>query len=258
MIKNRWLIVSAAVLFLGEIGLQMSGVQSVYLSIGAWVLMLLILGWAVFPAVKGIWGELGSWTEPQKTLATLAVCVLLTVFVSMLLASRKILLWNPDEFSQGDSNFQNADPKVVETTIREWLDAFNFGVRKIETRPNSYFNLITVTPKSNKSIQIRQPKKIGRYLVLEADLLISKAQQEAMTKLPLNEQTKLIRQLRIEINRLGVGQVGISLPLKAVSFEKQVPIDRSLTQHRFIENMLEVEGAMGTAVEVISLYLDKS
>jgi cation transport ATPase len=69
MLKERWLIVSAFVLFLAEIGLQMSGIQNLNISYAIWLVAFLVLVWAIFPAIRGIWDQIKSWTEAQKTLA---------------------------------------------------------------------------------------------------------------------------------------------------------------------------------------------
>lgn len=161
MRKDRWLIVSAFVLFLAETGLQMSGLQNLYISFAIWGVMFLLLVWAMVPTIRGIWSEIKSWTEPQKTLAVLISCIFITSWVLMILAARRTLLGEikRDQRVEWMIGLEDTTPTVVEKNIAAWLHKSPYSVKR-ETYLNSMWHFaFTVQPNSDRLVTVGQLKQ---------------------------------------------------------------------------------------------------
>lgn len=250
MVQQRWLIVSVAVLFLVETALKMNGFQTA--SLAVWFVMILIIAWAVWPAVKGV--KIGGWTESQKTLTTLILCVVFTVAILMLMASRKILLWNPDESIRSSllESKQEETDEEIRDRIRTWVLAAGFKLQ-VATRDDHILNYI-LEDSQGRRVTIYALKKNPAVLLCEASVRFDDSDRTSFGRLEDDAKKLLIKQIELELVKFGV-DYRLAHDRKnstlSITVTEQVPNDRSLTSVELLKRIMLVRNAVQLASQMM-------
>jgi hypothetical protein len=129
----------------------------------------------------------------------------------------------------------------VEENIRVWLDSFNYGVKRADN-DKSIFRLLVTSPGGTRQFFVQQHKDMSRYLVLNFNVVYPKSVQNSLKGLSETQFNTIVGKLKMEMVRLKLAFGDVSR--EGISISRLVPITDQLTEHAFIENVLELEGGI--------------
>jgi len=142
--------------------------------------------------------------------------------------------------------------KNVEAHIRKWLDSFYLSHKRLD-EPNAVFALVTVGDDGAQTL-IALPKKLDRYLVLQAKVEISPQHKAIIDALPMNERVVFNARLEAELARTKLGYV-VDYAKGSITVLRRVAITANLNEAEFINSFDEVNSAkvimLNTAILLI-------
>ncbi len=117
----------------------------------------------------------------------------------------------------------------IETNIRNWLDAFQIGTKKVED-PQWLFAFVAEL--DNKiHVLIARPKNLDRYVILQSAITLSPEHKVIFDKLSESDKAIFAARLSIEISRAGVGYT-MDLVHGLITLIRRVPITPNLNEGR--------------------------
>lgn len=121
-----------------------------------------------------------------------------------------------------------------EKIIRAWLNHTRLSVANSPS-PESYYRLLVSLDARHVSVyrQKSDPEMVG----IGINLNIPEATHEIMDAITSNSASTLIRDLRMELIRLGIQYSGLQHPLRKISFLDEIVFDQNLTRPAFLDKV---------------------
>ncbi len=144
--------------------------------------------------------------------------------------------------------------KNIEICVRDWLNNFQYAVKKspVET---AYFRYL-VTVDSGTKMFIGRPKgDFQDYVLIRSDLIPGPQDLEHIATLTTLQTAVIVGNIRLELARHHVGYLNISIPIKDAHIFKRIPIRETLTEHDFVAAIEEVEAAAHSVAFVFALEM---
>ncbi len=145
-------------------------------------------------------------------------------------------------------------PEKSEAVIRGWLNRTRLSVAN-SPNPESYYRLLVSLESRRVSVyrQKSDPEMVG----IGINLRIPEADFEAIDSMTSSPTSTLVRDLRIELTRLGVQYAGFRHPLREISFVDQIVFDQSLTRPAFLDRIFFMFRAQILVGELIEYEANK-
>jgi hypothetical protein len=243
MVKERLALVFGFLLFLVEAALAMSGWQSQWVSLASLLVLLAVVAWAVVPAVRRTWSELGS--EPRKTLYTFLACLFITVVVLGGMATHKIIHWSPEESFRAVLGRKTESDREIAAKVRDWLDKGRFKVQTLSDE-NSVAHFL-VSDDQGRDMRISLLKERPE-IVMQSDIKSTEATKKALAAMPVKGRQDFHRQIEMELIRFGVEYaVRVRMPTEDEHFVNvltRLPYDSTVTPSQFWLTLLRLRNAV--------------
>ena len=146
--------------------------------------------------------------------------------------------------------------KNVESHVKEWVEAFGYGIKKLDIADVHFAYQITVS--DDNRVAVLRLKKFDRYLTLTKSLALSKEHQTAFTALSPAAARELISELRIQLASAKAEFRHFELPADKITLTLRIPVTGELTEARFNEAIVDLTRALIIANEVIIVRLSRS
>lgn len=145
----------------------------------------------------------------------------------------------------------------VESHVKQWLETFNYGIRKLPVdTANAHFGYIA-TNQQNRKIIISRRRDLEHYLVVQASVLIADEHRKRMEGLSTQESEAFQRRLILDLTRLRLGfSTNFGGPLTTIMLEKRIPITDYLTEALFIQTLDDLDTAELFVILDVPIQLD--
>ena len=138
-------------------------------------------------------------------------------------------------------------PEKIESKIRQWVDAFNLGIKKLSD-PALHFGL-EIRLQNNQPLNIFRMKEHPHYLTFVVRIKLSPEHKAGYEALADPQQKEIINEVALELAR---AKITSAINLADTSeIERLLPITNALNEAGFINTIQEMALAMvlfGTAV----------
>ena len=172
-----------------------------------------------------IWAFLQSWAAP------LIIVIFVGTFGLTLFSLNQYRLW------RGRRGIQI---ERIETVLRDWLYRYKFSITD-DPQPKAIFQFVA-RDSEGRPVVVSQLKD-ELFLTLGAKLLVPEKDQQKLDSVTADKKSTLLDDLKIEMARFGVGFLGITHPLRAITIEEKVPCDDKLTELAFMQRVMFVRRA---------------
>jgi len=151
-----------------------------------------------------------------------------------------------------------ATTENVQEKVRQWLSTFGYGFKVVNDA--DYDFLLAVNTNNNRHVAVGRVKQYSQYITMQINLTIPTNIQQLLSKLSLDKQKQIRRDLRIEMYRLqpehaellAISEKTEQILLSGLSFEKRLPITNSLTESVFIKALVDMETARDLFQEILA------
>jgi hypothetical protein len=151
-----------------------------------------------------------------------------------------------------------ATTENIQVKIRQWLSTFGYGFKVVNDA--NYDFLLWVNVNNNRHVAVGKAKQYPQYIIMQINLNIPDDIQKLLSKLSLDKQKQIRRDLRIEMYRLqperaellGISEKTEQILLNGLSFEKRLPITHSLTESVFIKALVDMDTARNLLQEILA------
>jgi hypothetical protein len=147
--------------------------------------------------------------------------------------------------------------KNIESCARDWLNNFQYSVKKspVET---AYFRYLVTVDSGTQMLVGRTKDDFQDYILIRSDMSPTAEDMSRFNSLSDIEKAVLIGSIRLELARRNVGYQNLTIPGDNFFISKRVPIRETLTEHEFIAAIDEVEGAAHSVALVFGLEVVKA
>lgn len=142
-------------------------------------------------------------------------------------------------------------PEGIEPKIRQWLDSFSLGTRKI-SNPTTYF-AFEVRGQTEVPIAVLRTKEHPHYITFVFKIHLGSEHKPLFDKLSPPEKDQFVRRLRLEAAK---ARIAYSFDRDAgnLQIEKRLPITNNFTEADLIDGISEVNfSAIIVAETMVSL-----
>jgi hypothetical protein len=147
--------------------------------------------------------------------------------------------------------------KNIEFCVRDWLNNFQYSVKKAPLETTYFRYLVTVD--SGTKLLIGRPKgDLQDYLLIISEMSPTPSDMSLFNKLSDLEKAVIVGNLRLELARRYVGYQNLVIPFDNFFIIKRIPIRETLTEHEFIAAIDEVEAAAHSVMFVFALEIIKT
>lgn len=147
---------------------------------------------------------------------------------------------------------QRSDQEI-ERTLRDWAFKRGMGIEPDST-PDTVFSFITRDPQGRR-VTIQKPRKDPTLLVMGTKLMFSPQDKAVFDKLPKQVQAKILRDMSVEMARLGIYyQVGDP---DSFTFYTEVSLDESMNEALLLDRILFIRRAVTLAQLIIEQGLQQ-
>lgn len=145
----------------------------------------------------------------------------------------------------------------VESHVKQWLETFNYGIRKLPLDPNNVHFGYIATNQQNRKIIISRRREFEHYLIVQANVLIGDEHRKRMEGLSPQESEAFQRRLILDLTRLRLGfSTNLGGPLTTITLEKRIPITDYLTEALFIQTLDDLDTAELFVLLDVPIQLD--
>jgi len=148
--------------------------------------------------------------------------------------------------------------KDMERTIRDWLDKPTFTFKR-EVSPDCLFRFV-VTDRQGRPVTISRYKSEPSTVLLTTGITLNDEHRKKHDTLNERQKKMVSCNLRIEMERYGIGQEGIDNELKSAVLSDPVLLDNSLNEFYLHQRIFFVTGAFAlysTVVERELMFVDE-
>lgn len=142
----------------------------------------------------------------------------------------------------------------VEAYMRQWLETFNYSVRKLPDNPDAHFAYSITNTHGRKSL-IRRLRSLEHYLMIHATVTVSDEHRKRFTKWPQGEAVLFTGTLVMDLTRYRITFANIKWPLEDIVLEKKVPITYGLTESHFMQSLEDIDAAEVFAEQRLAEFL---
>jgi len=143
-------------------------------------------------------------------------------------------------------------PENVEPRIREWLDAFSLGIRRL-TEPAHHF-AYEVTAHTGIPLVVLRTRDHPRYISLISTVGLGPNHKVLFDKLSEPDKTRFRNELVLEAAKAKIGYQTDST-FEKITIEKRLPITRDLTEANLIDGIGEIHFSALVIINTIGLAL---
>jgi hypothetical protein len=161
----------------------------------------------------------------------------------------------------GKHIFSRQEPQTtienVESNLRQWVDYFGLGVKKMDESDSIFAYLVTC--RSGISVIVARVKARERYLVFAVNMEISQEHRDFLSSLSKDQSGRVAEELTLELARLGVSYNVSFEPngtMNKVSLQRSIPITHNVTQDTFASYLDQMDSNTQVAREAIRLSID--
>jgi hypothetical protein len=147
--------------------------------------------------------------------------------------------------------------KNIESCVRDWLNNFQYSVKK-SPNETTYFRYLVTVDSGTKLLIGRTKDEFQEYVQIRADMRPNTTDMESFNALSDLQKAVLIGSIRLELARRNVGYRGLTIPADDFYISKRIPIRETLTEHEFIGAVDEMEAAAHSVSLVFALEIVKS
>jgi len=165
-----------------------------------------------------------------------------------ILAAPGIVLWS---FLQV-KNWGGLRHQTVEQSgeiIRKWLDHTKLSVANSPTPEAYYRYTVSLGP---RSVSVYRRKSDPEMVMFGINLHVPKVDYATLDSMTDKRDSMLIKDLRLELARLGIQYSGLSHPLRSISFVDDIIFDHNLTRSSFLEKielMIRAQVILGEIID---------
>jgi hypothetical protein len=147
--------------------------------------------------------------------------------------------------------------KNIESCVRDWLNNFQYSVKKspIET---AYFRYLVTVDSGTKMLIGRTKGDFQDYVQIRSDMAPSDSDMAQFDILSDIEKAVLVGNIRLELARRHVGYQNLKIPSDEFFISKRIPIRETLAEHEFIAAIDEVEAAAHAVGLVFAIGIVKA
>ncbi|MHB1959680.1 MAG: DUF2299 family protein [Acidobacteriaceae bacterium] len=146
--------------------------------------------------------------------------------------------------------------KNIESCVRDWLNNFQYSVKKspVET---AHFRYLVTVDSGTKMLIGRTKDGFQDYIVIRSDMSPNADDMSQFNSLSDLQKAVVVGSIRLELARRRVGYQNLTIPANDFFISKRIPIRESLTEHEFIAAVDEVEAAAHSVMFVFALEIIK-
>jgi len=144
--------------------------------------------------------------------------------------------------------FQN-----VESHVREWLDAFGLGIRRLSD-PTCHF-AFEVTPSTGIPLGVTRTREHDHYITIMTRIAIGASHRAWYDQLSQSKKDQFLRELRLEASKAKIAFV--SDPALNLIIEKRLPITNAFTEADLIDGIGEVNFSAIIIIETVALAFER-
>lgn len=157
-------------------------------------------------------------------------------------------------------NLPPAKPKLTpgnaENTIRGWVEKFGFSTKRI-SRDNAFVS-IEIAGATNRPISVNWLKTFPNYIILEADMSVSKEHQDRLNTLSDQNRAKLFDSVVAEMARYRIqSTVLIGPPGTVLAMNERVPTE-GIDENSFMHAVDDIDLSASVARSVFIEVLDRT
>jgi len=139
-------------------------------------------------------------------------------------------------------------PENIEPRIRQWLDSFNLGTRRL-SNPTCYFEF-EVTGQTGIPIAVLRTKDHGHYITLVSKIDLGSEDKSLFDKLSSLRKEQFVRRLRVEAAKAKIAYA-FDRNVGNITIEKRLPITKTFTEADLIDGISEVNFSALIVIETI-------
>lgn len=137
----------------------------------------------------------------------------------------------------------------IEATVRNWLDKQKYAIRN---NPNQKMLFqFTATDMDGRNITVCRPFAEDNFIFIGGSWNIPPDMEKWFDQMPKDAREEMIEQLRIELLRMKVDNIGLKHPLRQVAVQVRVPCDETCTEAVFLQYWVVAKFAYIMMVEVM-------
>ncbi len=186
-----------------------------------------------------IWALASSWAAP------LIIPLFLGVLALTLFALNQLHIIRM-RHKRGFATMKN---EKIEATVRNWLDKQGYSIRSVPD-PKMLFQFVT-TDNAGRNITVCRPTAEDNFIFVGGAWNIPPEIEKWFDQMPEASRENMLEQLRIELLRMRVDNIGLKHPLKQVAVQVRVPCDETCTEAVFLQHWVAAKFAYIMTVEVM-------
>jgi hypothetical protein len=141
----------------------------------------------------------------------------------------------------------------VELRIRQWLDSFGLGTRKM-SEPNCFF-AFEVTAQTGIPIAVLRTKGHSHYITLASRIGVGTEHKAAFDKLSESEKSQFIRRVRLEAAKAKIAY-SPDTSFETLTIEKRLPITNNFSEADLLDGIGEINFSAIIVLDTIASLLD--
>ncbi|PYK51878.1 MAG: hypothetical protein DME20_00540 [Verrucomicrobia bacterium] len=144
-------------------------------------------------------------------------------------------------------------PENVEPRIREWLDAFSLGTRKL-TEPAHHF-AYEVMAHTGIPLVVLRTREHPRYITLFSKIGLGPKHMDLLNKLSQSDRARFKGELILQAAKAKIGYQADST-FENVTIEKRLPITSDLSEANLMDGISEIHFSALVIINTIALTLE--
>ncbi len=144
-------------------------------------------------------------------------------------------------------------PKNIEPHIRQWLDAFGLGTRRLH-EPNLFF-AYEVTLQTGIPIAIIRTRQHSHYVTLVSKIGFGPEHKATFDKLPELEKKQFIRRLRLEAAKAKTAY-SFDASFETLIIEKRLPITDNFSEADLLDGLGEINFSAIIVLDTVASELE--
>jgi len=149
---------------------------------------------------------------------------------------------------------QDVTPENIEPKIRQWLDSFGLGTRKI-SEPTCFF-AFEVTAVTGIPIAVLRTKSHSHYITLASKIGIGPEHKAAFKKLSESEKNEFIRRIRLEAAKAKIAY-SPDANFETLTIEKRLPITNAFSEADLLDGISEINFSAIVVIDTIAAQLER-
>jgi hypothetical protein len=191
------------------------------------------------------------------------IIAVVTVFALLIYLIWPLLKRNGGQVNGGKDavdnikGFTKLSDKEIEDTIHKWIDnpsAPFFMIKRLDAEPDTFFGFVVFDPQ-NRPVTITRHKEQPYQIALHTGIILGEEQKHKFEAFPEPQRADILRNLRVEMTRLGISNEGICNPFERILLKEAVPLEDSLTEFHFVQRIFFVRRAYALIMELLSQSL---